>query len=202
MRIFKQSETDEIANVLNNDGAIAVPTDTVYGLCAKMNSIKAYEKLVKIKGRPTDKAFPIMCADLKQINSIAYVDEKSSKIIKLLMPGAITILLEKKQEIPQYVNNGLKLIAIRMATSKVLEDVIKKIGCPLFMSSANFSGQPVCKSIEEIENKFPYIDGIVEGNISYGMASTIVDCTSGEIKIIREGPISLNEIKSAIMKNI
>ncbi len=199
MKIYKNTEIDKLANILKNDGVIAVPTDTVYGLCACINSKKAKEKLDRIKYRLENKIFPVMCADLNQINSIANIDEKSKKIIIEIMPGPITIMLEKKKYVPDYVNNGLKLIAIRMATSKPLKELIKKIESPLFMTSANISGEPVCKNIEEIEKNIPNLDGILEGNTSYGQASTIVDCTSDKIKIIREGPIKLERIKKIIM---
>ena len=85
-----------------------------------------------------------------------------------------------------------------MATSKPLEELIEKVGSPIFMTSANLSGEPVCKTIKEIENVFPNIDGIMEGNVEYGQASTIVDCTSDEVKILREGPIKLEDIKKII----
>ena len=196
MRIFKHTEINDLTNIVKNDGIIAVPTDTVYGLGACMDSKKAKDMLIKMKHRAEDNVFPIMCADLEQIKSIAKVDEKSEKIIKAFMPGPLTILLEKKKYILDYVNNGLKLIAIRMATSKPIEELIKKVGSPLFMTSANISGKPVCNSIEEIEKTFPNIDGILEGTISYGQASTIVDCTSDEIIIIREGPISRDDLKN------
>ena len=198
MKKYKNTEIDKLVNILKNDGVIAVPTDTVYGLCACINSKKAKEKLEKFKNRIEDKIFPVMCADLEQIYSIANVDKKSEKIIKTFMPGPITILLKKKKEIPEYVNNGLELIAIRMATSKELKELIKKVGCTVFMTSANISGEPVCNSIDDIEKTFPNLDGILEGNISYGQASTIVDCTSGRIRIIREGPIELEKIKKII----
>ena len=198
MIIHKQTEIEELSNILKNDGVLAVPTDTVYGLCAHINSKKARENLIEIKNRPKNKAFPIMCNSIEQIKSVAKVNEKSEKVINAFMPGPITILLEKRKEIPEYVNNGLRLIAIRMATSKPLEELIEKVGSPIFMTSANLSGKPVCKSIEEIQKTFPNIDGIMDGKVSYGQASTIVDCTSDEIKIIREGPISLEEIKRVI----
>lgn len=200
MKIYNQTQIEELSNILKNDGVIAVPTDTVYGLCARMNSKKAREKLIEIKNRPENKAFPIMCNNIEQIKSIAKVDEKSEKIINAFMPGPITILLEKRIEIPKYVNNGLRLIAVRMATSKTLEELIEKVGSPVFMTSANISGEPVCKSIEEIQEIFDNIDGILEGKVAYGQASTIVDCTSREIKIIREGPITLEEILGIIKK--
>ena len=200
MKEYQQTEIDELAIILKSDGVIAVPTDTVYGLCTRINSKKARENLIKTKNRPENKAFPIMCNSIEQIKSVARVDERIEKIIEAFMPGPITVLLEKRKEIPEYVNNGLRLIAVRMATSKTLEKLIEKVGSPIFMTSANLSGEPVCKTIKEIENVFPNIDGILEGEVSYGKASTIVDCTSDEIKIIREGPISLEEIKKAIQK--
>ena len=198
MKIIKKTEIQELAIILKNDGVIAVPTDTVYGLCARMNSKKARENLIEIKNRPENKAFPIMCNSIEQIKSIAKVDERIEKIINSFMPGPITILLEKRKDIPKFVNNGLRLIAVRMATSKTLEELIEKVESPVFMTSANISGEPVCKSIEEIQEKFQNIGGILEGEVSYGQASTIVDCTSREIKIIREGPISLEEIEKVI----
>lgn len=200
MKIYNQTQIEELANILKKDGVIAVPTDTVYGLCAHIASEKAKENLIKIKNRPENNAFPVMCANLKQIKSIAKVDEKSEKIINAFMPGPITILLEKRIVIPEYVNNGLRLIAVRMATSKTLEELIEKVGSPIFMTSANLSGEPVCKSIEEIQEIFDNIDGILEGKVAYGQASTIVDCTTDEIKIIREGPILLEEILRVIKK--
>ena len=195
MRVFKNNEIDEIAQILKNDGVIAVPTDTVYGLCARMNSKKARENLIKIKNRPQNKNFPIMCANLEQIKEIAQVSEKSEKIIQSFMPGPITLIFLKSANVPEFVNKGSNEIGIRMATSKALEELILKLGEPIYMTSANLSGKPVCKSQNEIKNTLPMIEGILDGKVSYGQASTIVDCSSDEIKIIRQGPISLKNIK-------
>ena len=198
MKLYKTTELEKLAEIIKNDGVIAVPTDTVYGLCTHIKTEQAKKNLMGIKNRPENNVFPVMCANFEQISSIAQIDKKSEKIIKRFMPGPITILLEKKRNIPDYVNNGLKLIAIRMATSKTLEELIKMVETPVFMTSANISGEPVCKSIEEIEKTFPNIEGILEGEVSFGQASTIVDCTSDEIKIIREGPITLEQIINEI----
>lgn len=194
MKIYKQSEISKMAEILKKDGVISVPTDTVYGVCARMNSKNAYKKLIKVKSRPSNKAFPIMCANEEQIKEIAIVDERAKKIIKKFMPGPITLILYKKTNQPEYINNGKKTIAIRMATSNVLEELINKIKSPIFMSSANKSGEPTCTTIEEIEKKCPMLDGIMEGKITYGQGSTIVDCTSEKIKIIRKGPITEEQI--------
>ena len=193
---YKQNEIDKLVEILINDGVISVPTDTVYGVCARINSKKAYDKLVKVKNRPGNKMFPVMCADEEQIRSIAMIDKKAEKIIKEFMPGPITIVLNS---IDGKINNGYdeyKTVAVRMATSKELKELIKRIGSPLFMSSANQSGEPICKNLDEIEKLCPLIDGMLEGDIVYGKGSTIVDCTSEEIKIIREGPITKEQILS------
>ena len=195
---YKSDEIQELAKILKNDGVICVPTDTVYGLCASMNSIIGHEKLMKIKNRPENKLFPIMCADKKQIEKIAIVDEIAEKLIQAFMPGPITLILKKKNENTKHGNNDAKTIAVRMATSKALKDLILKVGCPIFMSSANQSGEQTCSTIEEIEKTFPSLDGILEGIVSFGKASTIVDCTSKEIKILRLGPITLEEINNIL----
>ena len=110
MKIYKQTEIKQLANILKNDGVIAVPTDTVYGLCARMNSKKAREHLIEIKNRPENKAFPIMCNSIEQIKSVARVDERTKKIIEAFMPGPITVLLEKRKEI--FGNHTMKLLII------------------------------------------------------------------------------------------
>lgn len=200
MRIYKQTETKELANILKNDGVISVPTDTIYGVCARINSIKAHDNLVKIKNRPHSKLFPIMCADEEQIKSIAIVNEKIEKIIHAFMPGPITLVLLKRPELPSYVNNGEPTIAVRMATSKALENLIKETGSPIFMSSANLSGSPTCTNLEEIEKTFPNLDGLMEGDVFFGEASSIIDCTSETFKVLRQGPILIEQIIN-VLKN-
>lgn len=195
---YKQDEIDELADILKRDGVISVPTDTVYGICTRMNSIKAYDNLIQVKKRPITKLFSIMCADEEQIKTVAIVDEKAEKLIHVFMPGPVTLILKKKQEIPAYVNNGGETIAVRMATSKVLEDLIKKTESPIFMTSANKSGEPTCTNLEEIEKSCPALDGMMEGTVVFGKGSTIIDCTLEKIQILRLGPISMEQIKEVI----
>jgi L-threonylcarbamoyladenylate synthase len=198
LKRYDQNETSELAEILKNDGVISVPTDTVFGVCARIASKDAHDNLVKTKNRPHDKLFPIMCADEDQIKSIAIVNDKAERLIRKFMPGPITLVLPKQPELPEYVNNGGDTIAIRMATSKPVEDLIRKTGSPIFMSSANKSGEPTCTSLDEIEKSCPTLDGMMEGKVSFGKGSTIVDCTSDTIKVLREGPILLEQILEAI----
>ena len=195
---YKINQVDEMAQILKNDGVISIPTDTVFGICASINSKIAYSKLIKVKRRPLNKAFPVMCSNIEQIKSIAIVDEIAEKLIKTFMPGPITLVLKKSSTLPEYVTNGKNTIAVRMASSKTIEELITKIGSPLFMTSANQSGQLECSNLDEIEKACPSLDGMMEGEVFYSMGSTIVDCSSKEIKILREGPISFEEINHLI----
>lgn len=198
MKRFSEDDIEEIVDILKNNGVISVPTDTVYGVCARIDSKKAHDNLILVKNRPETKPFPVMCANEEQIKGIAIVNEKAEKIIKSFMPGPITIVLNKKETVPYYVTNGKKTIAIRMATSKTLEKIILSLGAPIFMSSANQSGEKTSESLEEIEKNCPKINGILEGKIKLGVGSTIIDCTSEKIKVLREGPIKLEEINNII----
>ena len=200
VKIYNENEIDELVYILKNDGVISVPTDTVYGLCGKIDSKKAYEKLLEIKERPINKAFSIMCADEKQVRKIGIVDKNVEKLISEFMPGPITLILERNENLDDYITNGKNTIAVRIATTKALVELIRKVGTPIFMTSANKSGEPECKNIAEIEKLSPLLDGILYGKYSFGKASTIVDCRFGEIKIIRKGPISEKEIRDILSK--
>lgn len=186
---------------MKNDGVISVPTDTVYGVCSRINSKKAFMNLMILKNRPKTKTFPVMCADEEQIRNIAIIDSKAEILIHSFMPGPITLVLRKREKTPKYVGNSEGTIAIRMATSKELNSLIKKLGCPVFMSSANKSGESVCKNLDEIEETFPNLSGMLEGTVSFNKASTIVDCSTEKIKILRLGPISEKQILTVLHNN-
>ena len=197
---YNQSEIEKLVEILKNDGVISVPTDTVFGVCARMDSKLAHDNLIKVKNRPTSKSFPVMCANVEQIKNIAIVTEREERLIEAFMPGPITLVLKKNKELPSYVTNGKETIAIRMATSGTLGELIQKLGCPLFMTSANQSGEPTCKNLDEIEKKCPLLNGMMEGKVIISKSSTIVDCSSDEIKILREGPITIEQIEGIIKK--
>ncbi len=197
---YKESEIEELAKILKKDGIISVPTDTVYGICARIDSNIAHDKLMEVKNRPIEKSFPVMCANEEQIKSIAIVNNIAEKLIKAFMPGPITLVLKKNKDLPKYITNGKNTIAVRMATSKAIEKLIIETESPIFMTSANQSGKAECSNLDEIEQCCPLLDGMMEGNIIFSKGSTIVDCTSEKIKILREGPISINYINNIIYR--
>ena len=198
MKRYKETETTALAEILKKDGVTAVPTDTVYGVCARMSTQEAQEHLRDVKHRPMTKAFPIMCSDEDQIRTIAVVDARAEKLIRAFMPGPVTLILEKKADVPEYVNGGMATLAIRMATSAALKQLIEETGCPVFMTSANQSGQPTCRTLDEIEAACPTLDGMMEGSVTFGEASTILDCTGEDVKILRQGPITMEEIQKVL----
>lgn len=195
---YKQDEIKKIVQILKNDGVISVPTDTVFGICARINSKVARDKLIEIKKRPIKKSFPVMCANEEQIKSIAVVNEVAEKLIKAFMPGPITLVLKKNKDLANYVTNGKDTIAIRMATSETIMKLILELKSPIFMTSANQSGKSTCTSLDEIEKMCPNLDGMMEGNVIFSKGSTIVDCTLKKIQILREGPITIEQIKKII----
>ena len=195
---YKENELKELVKILKKDGVISVPTDTVFGICARINSKIAHDKLIIVKNRPIKKSFPVMCANEEQIKSIAIVNDVAEKLIKSFMPGPITLVLKKHKNLPEYVTNGKGTIAIRMATSEVIKELILELESPIFMTSANQSGEPTCKSLDEIEKNCPNLDGMMEGNVIFSKGSTIVDCSGDEIKILREGPITIEKINEII----
>ena len=195
---YNQNEVEKLVQILKNDGVISVPTDTVFGVCARIDSQIAHDKLMKVKNRPSNKSFPVMCADEKQIKSIAIVNEREEKLIKAFMPGPITLVLKKNENLPQYITNGKNTIAVRMATSEPIKKLILELKSPIFMTSANQSGEKECNNLNEIEKKCPLLDAMMDGNVIFSKGSTIVDCTSKELKILRDGPISIEQINEVI----
>ena len=96
------------------------------------------------------------------------------------------------------MTNGKDTVAIRMATSITIEELIIKTESPIFMTSANQSGKNECINLDEIEEDCPLLDGMMEGNVFFSKGSTIVDCTLEEIKILRSGPISYEQIQKVL----
>ena len=113
--------------------------------------------------------------------------------------NTITLVLYKGTNVPEFVNENSIEIGVRMATSKPIEELIRKVGGPICVSSANKSGEPTCTSLDEIEKEFPNLDGIMEGDVVFGQSSTIVDCKTEQIKIQRQGPISIEQIEKVLI---
>lgn len=184
---------------LNNDEVIALPTETVMGLAVKASSILAYNKLVEIKNRPSNKAFPFIVGSIDEIEKYAYVDDVTKKIIKAFMPGPLTIILKKKEFIDNRITNGKETIAIRIPNDKILLKIVKGLKEPILLTSANKSGEEACINSEEVIEVFKdEIPLVIKGKCEYNVASTIIEINNKNVNIIREGIIKKEEIERLI----
>ncbi len=176
---------------------IIFPTDTVYGIGCPIFDVIGIKKIYEIKHRSTDKPLACLCSSLKQIEDIAYVDEKSMKLINEFMPGALTLILKSKEAVLDKI--GYKTIGVRIPDSKTAIDLLNKYG-PMLTTSVNESGEEALNDYELIKSKYSHlVDTIYPPiKVSSNVSSTVIDCSSGDIKVIREGTISINQIKNIL----
>jgi len=184
-----------ILEEIHKGNVVGFPTETVYGLGVIYNNEEAFERLVRAKDRRPDKPFTLMLGNVENVSKYAEINEKTEKIIKKYMPGEITLLLKPKAGLYPWVTLGSKYIGIRVPDYKEVCDLINSVGEPMLVTSANMSGEPVCKNFDEVCTVFDErIDLIVEGNTRSSRPSTIVICDE-DVKLVREGNISFDEIK-------
>ena len=199
MKRYEKKDIREIRDALLRGEIIAFGTDTVFGLACIYDDEKAIRKVYEAKDRDTSKALPMMCADIDMIEKVAYVSSKAFRLMKAFMPGAITIIYEKKDVISDLVTCGLPTIGIRMPDDDWIRKLIKLCGRPLLVTSANISNEASLFRWEEVEKKLEgRIDGIVMEDARGDRASTIVDCSEEDIRILRSGPISEEDIMNAL----
>lgn len=191
MKLSKE-DINTMVEVLRKDGVLAYPTDTIYGVCARFDHKKAFDALVECKHRPSNKAFPLMVSDVEMMKQIGVVTPKMEKVVNTFMPGPLTVVLDKKEVIEPWMNANQNTIAVRMACDASLKEVISKLGVPVYMTSANLSGEPVLESADQILSGMK-VDAVVDAAPLRDKASTIVKIDD-EIKVLREGPITLEEI--------
>lgn len=191
---YTKMDKEKIITKMMEGGIIAFPTDTVFGLGCIMDE-EAMKKIYLAKGRDFNKPLPMMCDSLNMIKKVAVLNKTAEKIIKRLTPGALTIVLNRKEDVPDYVSNGNRTIAIRVPDDEWILDLIRQIKRPIMVTSANISNAGSLLKWEDVYASMKgKIDGIVCEDALGDRASTIVDLTD-DIKILREGPISLDELK-------
>lgn len=199
-KINKQ-ELTEIKKIIEEDGIIIFPTETVYGIAASAISNKGIDRLYKAKKRPREKAINIMISNKKEIEKYAYIKNKiERKIIDKFMPGEITIILEKKNNFGKTFTLPDNTIGIRIPNNTIALTILKEINIPLIVSSANISGMDSGINPEEIQKYFSKsVDAFIDGGIiEKGAPSTIVKIDNDKINIIREGKITKKQIENSL----
>jgi L-threonylcarbamoyladenylate synthase len=190
---------NKAADVLLNNGVIAFPTDTVYGIACLALNQNAIERIFSIKGRDSNKALPILIGNLEQLELIALpINEKAQKLVNVFWPGALTIIVMRRPTLPENLS-PYSTVGIRMPNHTWLMKFIQKVG-PLATTSANLSGKIEARNALEVAEALnKKIDLIIDGGQSpSALPSTVVDCSGPEIKILREGTITSEEIINLI----
>lgn len=187
----------ETAVVLARGGLVAFPTDTVYGLGAHPLMENAVKKIYEVKGRPEEKALPLLLADNSQLELTAReISGAARRLAERFFPGALTLVLFKSDAIPDWVTGGDKKVALRVPDHNVPRALARALGFPIIGTSANRSGFPAaCDALEVMEQIGNDIDLLLDGGpCPGGTPSTVLDITIMPPKIVREGTVSWQEI--------
>ncbi len=174
---------------LQNGEIIGIPTETVYGLAVDARNPKAVQALRELKGRDANKPFQIMVRSLQDAETLVKIDDRARALAKAFLPGPLSLVLPKK--------NGEGTLAIRIPGHALILSLLEQFGKPLAATSLNPSGKPPARTAEEAKSIYPQLL-ILEGTCDLGVASTVVDLTHEEIRILREGNITLSQILAAL----
>jgi len=179
--------------VLRDGGVIAYPTGTVYGLgCALLNK-KAIDKVYQIKGADRRKPFSFLCPDLSHISRFANVGNGAYRIIRRLVPGPYTFVLEATREVPDLVQTKRKTVGIRVPDHPVAQALLAELGEPIISTSAGRS--EVLNDPLEIRDEFPGLDLILDAGSGGVEPSTILALDpDGAVEILREGAGPIDDL--------
>ena len=185
-------------SALKNGELIVYPTDTLYGIGADIFNEEAVKKVFEVKKRPFSEPLSVAVSSYRDIEKLAYVNDEIMKVVKKFLPGPLTLVLRKKETVPDIVTAGEDSIAIRIPNNEIALKIVSNFGF-ITATSANIHNKPVPFTIDEIKRVFEdkiklYID---HGKL-YGRPSTIIDLRDKEVKILREGSINLQKIKKGI----
>lgn len=193
-----ESELNKIKKILDNDGVIIFPTDTVYGIACNCFGEKAIKKVFDIKKRPENKPINVLSNNLDKIKLVSKnINEKEKFLINKYMPGALTIILDKNEKVSDILTAGLDTIGVRIPKNNISLRILENVSYPLATTSANISGDSAGIKITDFLKEF---DGVVDAIIDGGetdlkVASTIVRVESdNKLKIIREGTLKIKEM--------
>jgi len=196
LRIYPENpnpkEITKVVDCLRNGGLIIYPTDTVYGIGCDVNNKKAMQRICRIKGLDIKKHnLAFVCYDLSHIATFTkQLTTSTYKLMKKILPGPYTFILEANNSIPKLFKNSKKEIGIRIPDNNIPRDIVKELGNPIATTSVKdkdmlieYSTDP--ELIYEHFNKL--VDIVIDGGYGETVPSTIVDCTNNTPEIIRKG---------------
>lgn len=188
---------EEIINTLNNGGVIAYVTDTVWGLGCLPDNEKAVKKIYEIKKREAQKPLILMSNEIYNLlDYVKPIPKVGQQLIKKYFPGALTIVTDKSDKTPDYITSNMSTVGIRIPNNKVFKEICEIIpNHILATTSANLSHQPSAKTYDQaLENMTGLADLIIEdyGYHAKGLESTVVGVMNNELRIFRQGAITID----------
>jgi tRNA threonylcarbamoyl adenosine modification protein (Sua5/YciO/YrdC/YwlC family) len=184
---------DEIIDVLNNDGVIVYPTDTVYALGCKLHSKKALNKMARIKDVKLSKAnFALVFDNLSKLST--YVKHFERPVFKLLnksLPGPYTFILDANSIVPKLFDSNKKEVGIRIPNNPITLAIVEKLGEPLATTSLHDENDEILEYYIDANEIFvdfeDQVDAVIDGGLGKLYGSTVISCVGGNIEVIREG---------------
>lgn len=189
------------AEIIKKGGLVAFPTETVYGLGADAFNPLAVARIFEVKRRPYFDPLIVHVSDPADLNKLVIkIPSNAKKLMERFWPGPLTVVLLKKEEVPDIVNAGLPTVAIRMPKHPMALSLIEQANCPIAAPSANPFGYLSPTTAEHVRDQLgDQIDFIVDGGpCEVGVESTILSFSEGKPKLLRPGGVPLEEIESVI----
>lgn len=188
-----QREIKKIAQIIDNGGIVIYPTDTIYGIGCDITKPKAVARLAQIQGLDMDKAyFSFIFNNLSQLSDYTKpLSNPAFKLLKRNVPGPFTFIFEANNNIPKQFKTRRKTIGIRIPDNSILQAIISELGRPLLSSSVHDVEDEISEYItdpELIHERYgQLVDTVIDGGYGDNQPSTVIDCTSDDFEIIRQG---------------
>ena len=191
------------AKIIKEGGIVIFPTETVYGIGSNGLNKEAIKKLYEVKQRPLNKPISLLVSNIEMVNQVAKnISKLEYKIMQNFFPGPLTIILEKKDIVPDILTANTNTIGIRMPSGEIARKLIEYAGIPIATPSANISGKPSGTNIKDIQKDFEgKVDYFIDnGESKLGIPSTIIRVINNEVHILRQGSISMEQINAIYHK--
>jgi L-threonylcarbamoyladenylate synthase len=187
---------DRASEIIKTGGLVAFPTETVYGLGANALDAFAVAKIFEAKERPSFDPLIVHISDLGQLKEIADAsDVRIQELVQRLWPGPLTLILPKKDTVPDLVTSGLPTVGVRMPNHPLALELIRKSGCPIAAPSANKFGHLSPTLAKHVRQNLPQVEMVIDGGpTQFGLESTIVRLADDGFQILRPGGITREEL--------
>ncbi|MBR4135367.1 MAG: threonylcarbamoyl-AMP synthase [Bacteroidales bacterium] len=192
-----QRHVSRVIDCLQDGGIVIYPTDTIYGMGCDIFKQKSIERITEILGdRKKKDSMTFICADLSDISNYTKpIPNNIFKAMKKVLPGPFTFILEANNNVPKLLQSKKKTIGIRIPDNPIILEIVRQLGHPILSTSVKDEDEIIeyTTDPELIYERFEdLVDIVIDGGYGDNTPSTVVDCTSGEIEIIREGKGDVN----------